>query len=120
VREVKSQVSRTLEDLRTAGQIGSSLQAEVTIHASGEKYALLASLGSDIRYVLMCSKTTLVRVADTPNEALTAVPSPYTKCARCWHWREDVGQHDHTEQHAELCSRCIDNLFGTGETRHVA
>ncbi|HQQ34409.1 MAG TPA: isoleucine--tRNA ligase [Rugosibacter sp.] len=120
VREVKSQVSRTLEDLRTAGQIGSSLQAEVTIHASGEKYELLASLGSDIRYVMMCSKVTLVRVADTPSESLTAIPSPYTKCARCWHWREDVGQHDHTAEHAELCSRCVDNLFGTGETRHAA
>ncbi|MDD2949061.1 MAG: class I tRNA ligase family protein, partial [Rugosibacter sp.] len=120
VREVKSQISRTLEDLRTAGQIGSSLQAEVTIHASGEKYELLASLGSDIRYVMMCSKVTLVRVADASSEALTAIPSPYTKCARCWHWREDVGQHDHTAEHAELCSRCVDNLFGTGETRHAA
>ena len=120
VREVKSQVSRTLEDLRTAGQIGSSLQAEVAIHASGEKYALLASLGSDIRYVMMCSKVTLVRVADAASEALTAIPSTYTKCARCWHWREDVGQHDHAAEHAELCSRCVDNLFGAGETRHAA
>ena len=123
VREVKSQVSRTLEDLRTAGQIGSSLQAEVTIHASGEQYDLLASLGSDIRYVMMCSKVTLVRVADVAAGAqtsLAAIPSPYTKCARCWHWREDVGQHDHTAEHAELCSRCVDNLFGTGEIRHAA
>jgi isoleucyl-tRNA synthetase len=25
------------------------------------------------------------------------------KCARCWRWREDVGQ---TKEHPTLCARC--------------
>jgi isoleucyl-tRNA synthetase len=120
LREVKSRVSRTLEDLRAAGKIGSSLQAEVEIHASGAQHDLLASFGDDLRFIMMCSKTTLVRVSDTAVEAVNATPSAHAKCARCWHWREDVGHHDHAAEHPELCGRCASNLFGAGEARHFA
>nr|MBP9713364.1 isoleucine--tRNA ligase [Sterolibacterium sp.] len=105
------------EDLRSAGKIGASLQAEVEIRASGARYELLAALGNDLRFVLICSKTTLVKAADVGAEAIIATPTPHTKCARCWHWREDVG-HDAT--HPALCSRCTANLFAEGESHHAA
>ena len=120
LREVKAEASKVLEDLRTAGGIGSSLQAEVEIRASGAKYELLASLEDDLRFVLICSKTTLVRAADVGAEAIIATPSEHRKCARCWHWREDVGRHDHATEHPELCGRCASNLFGAGEAREFA
>jgi isoleucyl-tRNA synthetase len=109
-----------LEDLRTAGGIGSSLQAEVEIRASGAKYDLLSGLEDDLRFVLICSKTILVKASDPGAEAVIATPSKNTKCARCWHWREDVGHHDHAGEHPELCGRCASNLFGTGEDREWA
>ena len=117
LREVRGEVSKVLEELRAAGRIGSSLQAEVEIRASGPKHELLATLGDDLRFVLICSKTTLTKVADVAAEMVVAVPSPHQKCARCWHWREDTG---HDPQHPELCSRCTANLFGTGEARALA
>jgi isoleucyl-tRNA synthetase len=117
IRDVKAEVSKVLEDLRTAGKIGSSLQAEVEIRASGAKYDLLASLGDDLRFVLICSKTVLVKVADAAAEAIVATPSAHAKCGRCWHWRADVGHH---AEHPELCGRCTDNLFGAGEARVAA
>ncbi len=120
LREAKSEVSRTLEDLRAAGKIGSSLQAEVEIRASGARYDLLASFDDDLRFILMCSKTVLVQVSDRTNEAVIATPSAHAKCARCWHWREDVGRHDHAAEHPELCGRCAANLFGPGEARYFA
>ena len=133
LREIKGRVARALEeDLRAAGKIGSSLQAEATIHASGADYELLASLGDDLRFVMMCSKVTLVRVdavADNAanhaansvaNERIDVAPSEHAKCARCWHWREDVGRHAQAAEHPELCGRCVDNLFGAGEVRHFA
>ncbi|MCK4705390.1 MAG: hypothetical protein KAT90_07920, partial [Gammaproteobacteria bacterium] len=43
--------------------------------------------------------------------------SEHTKCVRCWHHREDVGQHT---EHPELCGRCVDNVAGDGETRRFA
>ena len=54
------------------------------------------------------------RAADNP-VAITA--SPHTKCARCWHHREDVGSHP---DHPEICGRCVDNIEGQGEVRHYA
>ncbi len=117
IREVKAEASKVLEDLRTAGGIGSSLQAEVEIRASGAKYELLADLEDDLRFVLICSKTTLVRATDPGAEAVIATPSPHAKCARCWHWRADVGGQ---AEHPELCGRCGANLFGAGEPRAAA
>jgi isoleucyl-tRNA synthetase len=117
IREIKSEASKVLEGLREAGRIGSSLQAEVEIRASGARHELLASLEDDLRFVLVCSKTTLVRATDTGAEAIIATPSTHAKCGRCWHWREDV---DHDTQHPELCGRCTSNLFGAGEARESA
>jgi isoleucyl-tRNA synthetase len=117
IREVRAEVSKELENLRTEGKIGSSLQAEVEIRASGARYEALASLDDDLRFVLICSKTTLVKAADAGAEAIIAVPSGHAKCGRCWHWREDVGQN---ADHPELCGRCVSNLHGAGEVRNHA
>jgi isoleucyl-tRNA synthetase len=93
------------------------LQADVEIRASGAKYELLSSLEDDLRFVLICSKTTLVRASDVGAEAVIATPSIHAKCGRCWHWRDDVG---HDTEHPELCGRCVSNLFGAGEARERA
>ena len=113
IREVRGGVSKVLEDVRTEGKIGSSLQAEVEIRASGARYETLATLEDDLRFVLICSKTTLVNAAD----AVIVTPTSNTKCARCWHWRADVGGN---AEHPELCGRCTSNLFGSGEPREHA
>ena len=36
------------------------------------------------------------------------------KCARCWHYRSDIGSH---AGHPDVCGRCAGNLAGTGEIR---
>jgi isoleucyl-tRNA synthetase len=117
IREVRSEVTKVLEALRTEGRIGSSLQAEVEIGAAGERYNTLHALADDLRFVLICSKVTLVNVVDSDAETVTAMPSAHAKCARCWHWRDDVGV---DPARAELCGRCVANLAGPGETRGYA
>ncbi|RTL56462.1 MAG: isoleucine--tRNA ligase [Rhodocyclaceae bacterium] len=117
IREVRGEVSKVLEALRTEGKIGSSLQAEVEIRASGARYEALASLDDDLRFVLICSKVVLVKAADTAAEAIVAQASEHAKCGRCWHWRSDVGQ---DAAHPELCGRCVSNLHGVGEVRDHA
>ena len=114
LRTVRAEVTKALEDLRVAGKIGSSLQAEVTIHTTGEKYDLLASLADDLRFVFICSKTTMLR---SEEEKLLAAPLAHAKCERCWHVREEVGTH---AEYPELCGRCISNLHGDGEQRACA
>jgi isoleucyl-tRNA synthetase len=113
IRGYRAEVTRALEELRVAGAIGSSLQAAVTIHADGEKHDILASLGDDLRFVLICSQATVVRGEDKLECAALA----HAKCERCWHVRADVGAH---AEHAQLCGRCVTNLYGEGEARACA
>jgi isoleucyl-tRNA synthetase len=114
IRAYRAEVTKALEELRVAGDIGSSLQAEVEVHCDGEKYDLLASLGDDLKFVLICSKATAVK---SGTDKLAAVPSSHAKCERCWHVREDVGAN---AEHPTLCGRCVANLYGEGEARQHA
>jgi isoleucyl-tRNA synthetase len=79
VLALKSDVSRELERLRTAGAIGAPLEAEVDVYVDAQQRARLE--------------------------------------ARCWHRRPDIGG---DAGHPELCSRCVSNLEGPGETRSFA
>ena len=114
IRGYRAEVTKALEELRADGRIGSSLQAEVILHADGEKYNILASLADDLRFVLICSKTGLVRSAE---DKLECTALTHAKCERCWHVREDVGA---DAEHPEICGRCVSNLHGEGESRACA
>ncbi len=114
IREVRETVNKAIEAVRTEGGVGSSLQAEVTLTAPPETFALLSSLGDDLRFVLI---TSAARLQAGDALAVDVTPSTHTKCERCWHWRDDVG---HDAQHPTLCGRCTSNLFGAGEPRSIA
>ncbi len=115
LRNLRAEVTRRLEDARSAGGIGSSLQAEVDIHASGEDLAALSSIGDDLRFVLIVSRAAVH--AGQGELRVEVTPSSHTKCERCWHWREDTG---HDAAHPHICGRCTSNLFGSGEPRAAA
>jgi isoleucyl-tRNA synthetase len=113
VLAVRALVQKELEAVRQAGGIGSSLQAEVEIVAAGADYDALASLGDDLRFVLITSQASVRRGV----AAIAVAASPHRKCERCWHWRADV---DAEPAHPGLCGRCVANLFGAGEPRRFA
>ena len=101
-------VRKELEALRSEGKVGSSLQAEVELAAEGPDHELLASLGDELKFLLLTSSA---RVRQGGETSVTASTSP--KCERCWHYRPDVNGEG-------LCGRCQTNLKGAGETRrHV-
>jgi len=114
IRAVRAEVQKELETVRVAGGIGSSLQAEVTLHAGADTQALLAPLGDDLRFVLITSQARLVAAAA---DRIEVTPSAAKKCERCWHYRDDV---DAEAAHPGLCVRCVSNLFGAGEVRSHA
>ncbi|MNR83552.1 Isoleucine--tRNA ligase [compost metagenome] len=117
LREVRNDVTKQLEEVRVAGGIGSSLQAEVDLKASGDKFAALSSLDDDLKFVLITSQASVSQVASAEEETVVVTPSAYQKCERCWHYRADVGTH---AEHEGLCGRCVSNLFGKGEARRFA
>ena len=61
LRAARGDVTKALEEARVANLIGSSLQAEVEIRASGARYDALASLGDDLKFVLITSAASVVQ-----------------------------------------------------------
>ncbi|HKX42500.1 MAG TPA: isoleucine--tRNA ligase, partial [Burkholderiaceae bacterium] len=114
IRAIRDAANKEIEALRAAGQVGSSLQAELTLRVDIADHALLASLGDDLKFVTITSKALLER-ADALGIVVT--PSPATKCERCWHYRDDVGT---DAAHPTICGRCHSNLYGSGESRRAA
>ncbi len=111
---VRGTALRELEALRAAGGIGSSLQAEAAITAPDAEYEALASLGDDLRFVLITSAATVER---GERLAVRVAASAHAKCDRCWHYRSDVGV---DPAHPTICARCVANLAGPGEPRQFA
>jgi isoleucyl-tRNA synthetase len=114
LREIRDAVNKEIEVLRADGQVGSSLQAVVTLTAAPEDHALLASLGDDLKFIFITSAIELVAGSALQ---ISVKPSLNAKCERCWHYRSDVGQ---DAAHPSLCGRCTSNLYGSGESRAVA
>ncbi len=117
LREIRALALKSIEDQRTAGAIGSSLQGEVEFHAAGDVYAMLASLGDDLRFVMITSAASVHEQSADGPLSLTVKPSQHAKCERCWHYRADVGSNS---AHPSICGRCVTNLFGDGEKRFHA
>ena len=114
IREIRDAVNKDIETLRADGKVGSSLQAEVILEIAGEDFALLSSLGDDVKFIFITSA--IILVAGTIQKAVVTASSNM-KCERCWHYVPDVGSHS---EHPTICGRCISNLYGAGETRTFA
>jgi isoleucyl-tRNA synthetase len=123
---VKTEVNKRIEQARRDGVVGGSLEVDVTVYATDALASQLARLEDELRFVLITSSAKVVAVEQAPDNAqATGLDNVWlhvgiargTKCERCWHYREDVGQH---QGHETLCDRCVSNVDGEGETRQYA
>jgi isoleucyl-tRNA synthetase len=114
VRAIRDVVNKEIENVRSAGAVGSSLQANVALGVPAEDEALLRTLGEDLKFVFITSRASVQPGSELQ---VTVTPSSDPKCERCWHYRDDVGS---DAAHPTICGRCVSNLHGAGETRKVA
>jgi isoleucyl-tRNA synthetase len=123
ISAVRAAVNKEIENQRNAGQIGSSLEAEVYLYCAAPLETQLKALQDELRFVLI---TSFARVSaegvgtvltDIPGLTLDVVATTQPKCDRCWHRRRDVNIR---ADHPGLCGRCIENVAGSGEVRHWA
>jgi len=123
---VRSAVSKEIEQVRSKGEIGSSLNAEVELYCNEEYLATLNLIASELHFVFITSGAALFDEKFCPDDAiqteidgirLKVTASEHDKCTRCWHHREDIGVN---KDHPELCGRCVENIVGDGETRQFA
>ncbi|PWT91546.1 MAG: isoleucine--tRNA ligase [Blastocatellia bacterium] len=104
--EIRDQVLRSLEEARIAKQIGSSLEAKVTLSAAGSTLELLRGYESDLRYLFIVSQ---VEVVENSSEGLNVAVSKAAgeKCERCWNYSTHVGE---SERYPTVCERCVASL----------
>jgi len=125
VMSVRTAVNKVLESKRSDGAIGAALEAQVVLYCSDELSQQLQRLGDELRFALITSSATIKPLSQSQDAAATEVDgleiavtqSEHAKCARCWHHIEDVGS---SEQHPELCARCVSNVDADGELRQYA
>jgi isoleucyl-tRNA synthetase len=126
---IREAAARVLEGMRKDGKIGSSLDAVVTIHADPTLAERYRHVADELRFFFIVSDLHL-DAGPAPTDAVaieldgarvwvSASVSGAPKCVRCWHHRDDVGQH---AEHPELCGRCVENVAafdgkGAGEAR---
>jgi isoleucyl-tRNA synthetase len=119
LREV---VSKEMEKLRVAGDIGASLDAEVDLYCAPELLERLTCFGEELRFVFITSSVRIHALSEyhAPTHegfAVRVSACEHAKCERCWHHRADVGTY---AEHPTLCGRCIENVVGHGEQRNYA
>ncbi len=111
-------VLKALEDVRRSGQIGSSLEAKVTINTESQKdFDYLKSNFELLPATFIVSQVFLNRVEkiakglgdEFPKTEVVIDRADGEKCGRCWNYKIDVGQ-DH--EHKMLCARCISIVKG--------
>ena len=115
LREARSRVLGVVEDARQAGELGSSLEAELSVPADAAALSSLEQLGDELRFVFISAAVKL-----EPGEAEQAPvcrASGHSKCERCWH---RVPIRPEGDSHEGLCDRCVLNLSGAGEVREWA
>jgi isoleucyl-tRNA synthetase len=118
----RTEAAKEIEVLRSAGQVGSSLQAELEFYATDIGFEAMNSLADDLRFAMITSSAKVIKVASEAEKKILVKASAHAKCERCWHYRSDVGRAD-VKSHADhptICERCVSNLFGAGETRKYA
>ncbi|GJM09459.1 MAG: isoleucine--tRNA ligase [Lysobacteraceae bacterium] len=126
---LRNLVNRHLEQMRKRGEIGSGLEAEVTVFVDEATHQALLPLVDELRFLLITSTAAMQPISslasgdeeaeseDDVTVVVDARRSEAEKCVRCWHRRIDIGTVD---EHPELCGRCATNLSEPGEIRrHV-
>jgi isoleucyl-tRNA synthetase len=123
---VRDGINKEIEQLRAEGQLGSSLEANITLFANEHWLTSLRRIQDELRFVFIVSSANLLPSAqankakpidDIEGLTVTVQPTKAEKCVRCWHRSDSVGTN---KTHPELCARCIDNIEGAGEKRLYA
>jgi isoleucyl-tRNA synthetase len=106
---LRERVSRQLEPMRAAGEIGAALEAEIALAVPEDQLAWMRALEDELRFLFITGDVSL-----QAGDAIDARRTDKPKCARCWHYRAAVGA---VPAHPSICARCAGNVDGDAEIR---
>ena len=105
IHELRDDVKKSLETFIKDKTIKSSLEAKVTLSASGDKLAFLKKAENELATAFIVSE---VEIVDNSSELEIRIDKAEgEKCERCWVISKTVGENS---EHPTLCSRCCENL----------
>lgn len=111
IEQLRADVQKALEIARTDKVIGASLEAKVTVFASGDDYELLKANIDELNSVFIVSETEVVNGDGGEYKGelvgVTVSHAHGEKCERCWSYSDTVGT---DSEHPTLCSRCASIL----------
>jgi isoleucyl-tRNA synthetase len=91
---LRDQVLKALDSARQDKVIGASLEAAVTLTASGDLYQLLRKHAADLPAWFIVSQLDLLEGEPGAEPAVTAERARGDKCERCWKYKLNVGSVD--------------------------
>ena len=111
ILSVRDDVKKALEEARAKKEIGSSLEAKVSLTAEGELYRDLAAIPNLAELFIVSAvelrEGAVGESAGMPGLAVSVERAPGHKCQRCWSFSPSV-----SESSGELCDRCADIVAG--------
>lgn len=114
--KVRGEVTKALEQARTAKLIGHPLDALVTISANKDLYNDLCPYTEDLKSIFIVSQASLVKEeilsgayesSDIKGLLVLVEPAAGDKCERCWVHDTSVGTNT---EHPTICNRCKENI----------
>ena len=120
---IKSDVSRLIEEARNNEVVGSSLECKIEMICNNKLYEKLKPLEAELKFIFIVSEFYLIMGEDDNNYEIdrnneklriNVLKSGNKKCERCWHLNETVGT---INDAPTICQRCHDNVHGDGECR---
>ncbi len=107
--EIRTMVTKALEDARKAKVIGLSLDAQVVLHIPEKLFSFFGCYEKDLKSIFIVSSVTLRQTKDEKEVRAEVLPAEGKKCERCWNRDLTVGQHP---EHQTICHRCVEAVKG--------
>jgi isoleucyl-tRNA synthetase len=108
--EIRTVVTKALEEARKEKKIGLSLDAQVLLYLPEKVYQFLQSFEKELKSIFIVSSVTL-HLGGKDEKEVTAeiLRAEGEKCERCWNYDVSVGQHP---EHRTVCHRCAEAIRG--------
>lgn len=98
--EIKESFAKDIENARANKEIGSALDAKITIYTNGEDFKFIKDNKSNIALVAIISE---LEVINSDEKKIVVEKSKATKCPRCWTYSHDFSDEG-------ICMKCKNNM----------
>jgi isoleucyl-tRNA synthetase len=105
--EIRTIVTKALEEARKEKKIGLSLDAQVHLYLPEKVFPFLECYEKDLKSIFIVSSVTLHPAKDEKEVRAEILRAEGKKCERCWNFDVTVGHHP---EHQAICGRCVEAI----------